>query len=288
MWLAGEQVGRIDRRPGNAVGMGRPHHCVMPGQGLGLGGRVVAITGASRGLGRAVAERLAAEGCDLAVCARNGSPLDDFADELRGRYGVRVYPRTTDVTDHDGLNEFIQQSVTVLGSLYGLVVNAGGSRGRALSESTADDWAVTFQMNTIHAAMAMRATVPHLRGGGSVVLVSSVSGWKPAPPAQYSAAKAAMIHLGACLARELGPDAVRVNVVCPGSMLIPGRRWDRMRTEDPQAFERFAAEFPNGRLVDPGDVASVIAFLLSDQARAVNGACIAVDGGQNAPTPNGY
>jgi len=152
------------------------------------------------------------------------------------------------------------------------------------------DFADSIDANAVHGATAIRAALPHFgrTGGGSVVLVSSVSGWKPSPPAQYAAAKAAVIHMGACLARELGPAGVRVNVVCPGSMLIPGRRWERMMRDDPEGFERFAGEFPAGRLIDPDDVAAVIAFLLSDQARAVNGASIPVDAAQNAPSADGY
>jgi NAD(P)-dependent dehydrogenase (short-subunit alcohol dehydrogenase family) len=148
----------------------------------------------------------------------------------------------------------------------------------------------TLDQNLGHAVTAVRAAVPPMvdSGGGSVVLVSSISGWKPAPQAQYGVAKAALNHLAACLARELGPQGIRVNTVCPGSMLIPGKRWDRMRTEDPERYARFAAEFPNGQLVNPDDVAHVIAFLLSEESRAINGTCIPVDGGQNAPTADGY
>lgn len=258
--------------------------------GHGAGGRVVAVTGASRGLGRAVAERLAADGCDLALCARTAGPLAEVADGLRDRHGVTVFPQALDVTDHAALARFVDRAAAALGGLRGLVACAGGSRGGDLAESTPADWAATFDLNAGHAATAVRAALPHFAaaGGGAVVLVASVSGWKPSPPAQYAAAKAAVIHLGACLARELGPAGVRVNVVCPGSMLIPGRRWDRMRRDDPEAFARFAGEFPAGRLVDAADVAAVVAFLLSDEARAVNGAAIAVDGGQNAPSPDGY
>ncbi|GGV88132.1 hypothetical protein GCM10010228_71640 [Streptomyces massasporeus] len=92
--------------------------------------------------------------------------------------------------------------------------------------------------------------------------------------------------MAASLARELGPRGVRFNCVSPGSMLIEGKGWARLRDEDPEAYRRFEQEFPGGRLVDPRGVAEVIAFLLSD--RAVNGANIPVDGGQDAPSAHGY
>ncbi|MEV6981735.1 SDR family oxidoreductase [Sphaerisporangium sp. NPDC051017] len=125
-------------------------------------------------------------------------------------------------------------------------------------------------------------------GGGAIVVVSSISGWKPSPQAQYGAAKAAQLHMVSSLARELGGFGLRVNAVSPGSMLIPGKRWDRMRREDPAAFQRFSEEFPGRELVQPDEVADVIAFLLSDESRGVTGVNIPVDKGQNAPTPQGY
>jgi 3-oxoacyl-[acyl-carrier protein] reductase len=252
-------------------------------------GRTVLVTGASRGLGLAVSRRLARDGYALAICARNEVDLKSAARELRAS-GAEVFARTLDVTDHQALAEFVSEAYAELGGLHGLVTNVGGAAGRSLLASTTGDWLTTFDRNVGHAVTAIRAAVPLMAdsGGGSVVLVSSISGWKPGPQAQYGVAKAALNHLAASLARELGPQRIRVNAVCPGSMLIPGKRWDRMRREEPERFARFAAEFPGGQLVDPDDVASVIAFLLSDQARAINGVWLPVDGGQNAPGPDGY
>lgn len=254
------------------------------------GRRAVVVTGATRGLGLAVSRRLGSAGSSVALCAREAGRLETEADYLRRTYGVPVCARALDVTDHVALSRFVFGAASELGGLHGLVTSVGGAAGRGLLESTTAEWMATFDLNVGHAVSAVRAAVKPIAesGGGSIVLVSSISGWKPAPQAQYGVAKAALNHLAACLARELGPQRIRVNTVCPGSMLIPGKRWDRMRTEEPERYARFAAEFPNGRLVDPDDVAAVIAFLLSDESRAINGACVPVDGGQNAPTPDGY
>jgi 3-oxoacyl-[acyl-carrier protein] reductase len=262
----------------------------MPDMDLGLHGNQVLITGGSRGLGKVTAETLAAQGCRLALCARAEGPLRDLAKSLRASYGVEVFARPVDVRDHASLAEFVADAADSLGGLRGVVANAGGNRGRGLLESQPDDWTATLDLNVGHAATVTRAAVPHLAGagGGSVVFVSSISGWKPSPPAQYAAAKAALVHMSACLARELADQAVRVNTVSPGSMLIPGGGWDRMRRSDPDRFAAFVAEFPAGRLAEPAEVAEVIAFLLSSFARGINGAHIPVDGAQNAPSARGY
>lgn len=177
------------------------------------------------------------------------------------------------------------------GGLDGVVACAGGARGGRFEETDAGDWAATWEVNVGHAVRLIRAAVPALRaaGGGSVVVVSSISGWKPGPPVPYGVAKSAQIQLAASLARELGPDGIRVNAVSPGSMLIPGRRWDRMSREDPEAFAAFAAaELPTGRTVAPQEVARVVAFLLSDWSSGISGAHLPVDRAQNAPSPDGY
>ncbi|HEX5540254.1 MAG TPA: SDR family oxidoreductase [Micromonospora sp.] len=256
----------------------------------GLAGRAVVVTGASSGLGAVVARRIAAAGGSVAICARTEARLQAMAQELRRTPAPRVHARALDVTDHAALEAFVDESARVLGGLHGLVVNVGGDAGPGLLGSSTADWIATFDRNVGQAVTAVRAAVEPMAeaGGGSVVLVSSISGWKPVPQSPYGVAKAALNHLAVCLARELGPQRIRVNAVCPGSMLIPGKRWERMRTEDPAAYARFAAEFPNGQLLDPDDVANVIAFLLSDESRAINGAWIPVDGGQNAPTADGY
>jgi 3-oxoacyl-[acyl-carrier protein] reductase len=120
-------------------------------------------------------------------------------------------------------------------------------------------------------------------------VISSVSGSRPQPRPQYSAAKAAEIALAAALARELGPQGIRVNTLSPGSILFEGGSWARRRDDDPAAFAAFVErELPHGRLGTPQEVADVAAFLLSPRASWISGTDVVVDGAQNAPSMNGY
>ncbi|MCT9007166.1 SDR family NAD(P)-dependent oxidoreductase [Streptomyces rhizosphaerihabitans] len=253
----------------------------------GLCDKRVLVTGGTRGLGEQIVRLLSAEGVRVATCARTARGLETLAASL----GPGLFTRPLDVTAPEELEGFVEDTAELFGGLDGVVACTGGSRGGGFEQANAEDWAATWAVNVGHATRLVRAAVPHLRaaGGGSVVVISSISGWKPGPPAQYSVAKSAQIQLASSLARELGPDGIRVNAVSPGSMLIPGRRWDRMRREDPEAFARFvAAELPGGAPVAPQEVARVVAFLLSDWSSGISGAHLPVDRAQNAPSPEGY
>jgi 3-oxoacyl-[acyl-carrier protein] reductase len=258
---------------------------------LELAGRRALITGATRGIGRAIAERLAAEGCALGICARDSDDLTRAAEELRGR-GVTVHAGAVDVTDAPALERFVAEAGDALGGLDLLVANAGGAAGEARVEDTgAEAWRTTLDLNVVHAAIAARAAIPLMRaaGGGAMVFIASISGLRPQPRAQYAAAKAAEIHLAASLGRELGPDRIRVNAVSPGSILFPGGGWDRRRASDPEAFEAWIrAEFPLGRLGRVEEVADVTCFLLSPRASWVSGTNVVVDGAQNQPGMAGW
>jgi 3-oxoacyl-[acyl-carrier protein] reductase len=258
---------------------------------LGLNGKRALVTGATRGLGRAIAERLADEGCALAICARDRDEVEQAAGEIRDR-GVSVQAAALDVTDAPALERFVAQAGDAPGGLDFLVANAGGSAGgERLDDAAADDWRTTFDLNVVHAAVAARAAVPFMRtaGGGAMVFIASISGMRPQPRAQYAAAKAAEIHLAASLARELGPDGIRVNALSPGSILFPGGGWDNRRKNDAEAFEQWVRdEFPLGRLGRAEEVADVTCFLLSARASWISGTNIVVDGGQNQPGMSGW
>ncbi len=254
---------------------------------LGLRGRRALITGGSRGIGFAVAEALAAEGAAVGLIARDAAGLAAAAERLGSR-GVPVATAAADVTDTPQLKRAVDDIAAALGGLDHLVANAGGTVGRGNLASAGDgDFTATFALNAGHAAELIRAGLTHLRaaGGGSVVIVSSITGMRPAPRTAYAAAKAAEIHLAATAAQELTPAGIRVNAVSPGSIMFPGGGWDTFQREHPEEFAVFlASQFPFGRLGRPEEVADVVSFLLSARASWITGANVVVDGGQIYPS----
>lgn len=253
---------------------------------LELKDKVALVTGGSRGIGRATAERFAREGAHVAICARGQEGVDQAVADLE-THGTRVFGVAADVTGEGETERFIHAAAEQLGRVDALVCNVGGRAGEGLEESTDEDWRRTFDLNLFHAVRASRATIPHFRsgGGGSITIVSSISGWKPAPArAQYGAAKASEMFLAGALSWELGELNVRVNTVCPGSTMFEGGGWETFRNENPDDYDAFVArEFPLGRLGRPEEIADAIVFLASARASWINGASIPVDGSQGRP-----
>ncbi len=253
---------------------------------LRLAGKVAIITGGSRGIGRAAATRLAQEGCSVAICGRTPDDVEQAVKDLQA-LSVRAVGYTLDVILAGEVERFVHQAAQDLGAVDLLVANAGGVFGGSLLESTPEDWERTFEFNVLHATRAIRTCVPYMRerGGGAIVIVASISGWKPAPKAQYGSSKAAEIYVASALARELSPERIRVNAVSPGSVLIPGGGWDLYRQREPHQFFEFEQrDFPARRLGTADEVADIIVFFLSERSSWVNGANICVDGAQGRPS----
>ena len=246
---------------------------------LGLQGRVAAITGGSRGLGYAIAQGLLAEGCRVAICARDQAQLDTAARELDGD----VFARPADVGTAGEVEAFIEAAASHFGALDILVHNAGGGGGTGLDSPDAD-FSQALDVNVLAGLRAARAAVPFMRRQrhGRIIFIASVWGRESGGRTGYNMAKAAEISLAKALSRELAKDTILVNSVAPGSMMFPGGSWERRQQADPDGIAAYVkADLPLGRFGKPEEVAAVVTFLASDRASLVTGASWTVDGGQS-------
>jgi len=246
---------------------------------LGLQDRVAAVTGGSRGLGYAIAQSLLAEGCRVAVCARNQARLNTAARTLDGD----VFAWPADVGKAGEVEAFIEATVSHFGTLDILVHNAGGGGGARLDSPDAE-FAQALELNALAGLRAARAAVPFMRRQrrGRIIFIASVWGRESGGRTGYNMAKAAEISLAKALSRELAKDNILVNSVAPGSIMFPGGSWERRQQADPDGIAAYVkAELPLGRFGTPEEVAAVVTFLASDRASLVTGASWTVDGGQS-------
>ncbi|HET6632524.1 MAG TPA: SDR family oxidoreductase [Rhodanobacteraceae bacterium] len=243
-----------------------------------LQGRRAIVTGASQGIGRAIAEALAAEGVAVSICARGEAALRQ-AHAALAAYGGRVHSATCDCADHAALATYIGAAADALGGIDILVNNVSGF-------SPGDDdaaWQRSLGVDVLASIRATRAALPALRDSDAacVVHVSSISGLRASPrtPA-YAAAKAALINATQSQAAQLAPLGIRVVGLAPGSIDFPGGIWDRCRRDNPELYQRTQASVPFGRLGRPEEVARAAVFLASPMASWITGHTLVVDGGQ--------
>lgn len=256
---------------------------------LNLTGKVAFVTGGSKGIGREVARRLANEGCDVVITARNAEDLETAAKGLSEETGRRVVAQPGDMSDSADVERCVQDAVEQFGRIDLLVTCAGSSPGGLLEELTDEQWMQSLNLKFMGYVRTVRAVVPRMvdQGGGSVVLVVGNDGLKPSFwEMTAGAANAADLNFASSIADQYGPKGVRVNTVNPGP--VDTDRWDGlekafardMGVDQDTARRRAEASIPFGRITQPQEVANLVAFLASDAAASVHGAHVPIDGAQ--------
>jgi NAD(P)-dependent dehydrogenase (short-subunit alcohol dehydrogenase family) len=253
-----------------------------------LAGKRALVTGASRGIGRAIASALAEAGADVALTARSLPELEAAAEEIRAG-GPRAVAIESDVLDPEACARAVETAVRELGGIDILVNNAGGPVFNALFlEMREAGWHKVIELN-LTSVMRMSQLVGrhmHAEGGGSVVNITSPATFRPWPAiAAYSAAKAAVLNLTQVLAQEWAERGVRVNAISPGWIRT---EINRVFLESDDASTTTAADIPLARWGDPDDVVGAVIWLASDAASYVTGAHIAVDGGLSVAVPEDW
>jgi 3-oxoacyl-[acyl-carrier protein] reductase len=244
---------------------------------LGLSGKVAIIAGASRGIGKATALVLAAEGARMVMAARDESELRAAAEEVKQR-GAEVETVAADLRDADSCEWLVDTAQSRFGRIDILVTSIHASpRGfeeEALRES--------FDTLLLPAVRLARLAGQHMKDGGSIVHLSSIYGKETGGQPGYNAMKAALISHAKSMALDLAGRGIRVNTVAPGSISAPGGSWWKRQQEDPDGMARFVNEtIPMGRFGTAEEIANVVAFLCSGRASWITGATIVVDGGQS-------
>ncbi|MDZ7882781.1 MAG: SDR family NAD(P)-dependent oxidoreductase [Mycobacterium sp.] len=240
---------------------------------LGLTGKRFAVTGGTRGIGRAVVEGLIAEGAKVAFCARTSEDVAQAQQEL----GDDALGSAVDVGATATLAAWVNATADAFGGLDGVVANVSAL---AIPES-AENWRTTFEVDLMGTVGLVDAALPYLEasGAGSIVTISSVSGREvdfAAGP--YGTMKAAIIHYTQGIAHQLAGKGVRANTVSPGNTYFPGGVWPSIEQNNPELFATALALNPTGRMGTPQEVANAVVFLSSGAASFITGTNLLVDG----------
>jgi len=252
---------------------------------LGLTGKVAMVTGGSRGLGRQIASALGREGCRISLCARDAKGLEAAVAEFSA-LGYPVHGTPADVTKEEDATRFYHETVISLGPPDILVNNVGGRRGSVVfEETTLEQFRQGLEVNLLSAIRLVALVLPHMKAQrwGRIINISSIYGREYGGSIDYMTAKAGLIGFSKHLALQLTTYNVLVNCVAPGSIYFPGGSWDRFQQNNtPEVVAEFIARnLPMGRFGWPEPIGEMVAFLASDRADLVTGACVNVDGGQS-------
>ena len=244
-----------------------------------LAGRTALVTGAGKGLGRAIALGFAGAGADVVLMARTRADLEAVAREVEA-LGRQALVAVADATDSRQVDAVVEQAVARFGRVDVLAHAAGGSLRKPSVEVTDEEWDGVISANLSSTFKVCRAVGRHMlaQGGGSIINLSSTAGMRGrAGNAPYSAAKAAVINLSRALAMEWAPKGVRVNVLAPGRFLTP---LTEAEMSVPEKYAAFVRQVPLGRIGKPEEIQDIAVWLASDASAYVTGSTITLDGGQ--------
>ena len=250
---------------------------------LNLRGRRAVVTGATRGIGRAVAELLAHEGCNVAVCARGAEDVAETVDALRRR-GVEAHGAALNVRDGPGLCAWVERAGDALGGIDILVANVSAGGGM----DSERNWVRNFEIDLMAAVRACEAALPRLKRSeaGAVVLVGTMAASECfAGPMAYNALKAALLTYAKQLSQVLFRRGIRVNAVSPGPTEFPGSAWEMVRVATPKLYANTVRQQPLRRMASADEIARAVVFLASPAASWVCGTNLLVDGGFSRRIP---
>lgn len=246
-----------------------------------LNNTVAIVTGASKGIGKATAARLASRGASVAICSRNQDEIENTATEIEDEHDSPILGVACDVTKPDEVSAFIDEVTEEFGAIDVLVNNVGDSIDDGMvHEIDVDTWDRNLMLNLRGTFLCTREIIPMMvdNGGGSIVHVSAVNGMTGIGYSAYSTAKAGIVSFSRLIATQYGYHGVRSNVVSPGTIVTPSRQERRESVED-EARKQLLDQYPIGRFGTPDEVAAAISFLASEDASFITGATLPVDGG---------
>ena len=244
---------------------------------LGLKGLKAILAGASKGIGRATAEALAAEGCDVAVCARGAEGVDATVASLKAK-GVKAFGESVDMADGEAYKAWVARAAEALGGCDIFISFASAGGGPASEKA----WKAVFDLDLLATYRGVEAAMPFLEKSkaGSIIAVSSTAALEEfLGPQSYNAMKAAVINYASALSQQLAPKQIRVNTVSPGPIFIKGGSWDMIKTHMTPLYDQTVKAVPMGRLGTGEEVAKAIAFMASPACPFMTGTNLVIDGG---------